>query len=120
MGRRRAAVRVFLIAAAGAAAGRAQVGGVEQLRFPPPPRFEIPRPQRVELDNGMVVMLLEDHELPLVTVTALLRTGSRLDPPAKVGLAALAGELLRTGGIAGGLAGAAIADHLESHPAPHP
>jgi zinc protease len=67
---------------------------------PPPPRFEIPRPERVTLDNGMVVMLLEDHELPLVAVTALIRTGSRLDPPAKLGLGALAGELLRTGGIA--------------------
>src|SRR5258708_5800092 len=117
MGRRRAAVRVFVIAGAGAAAGRAQVSGVEQLRFPPPPRFEIPRPQRVELDNGMVVMLLEDHELPLVTVSALLRTGSRLDPPGKLGLAALAGGLLRTGGIAGGLSGDAIDDRLESHAA---
>src|SRR5258707_6044908 len=64
------------------------------------PRLEIPRPERVTLANGMVVMLLEDHELPLVAVTALLRTGSRLDPPAKLGLGALAGELLKTGGIA--------------------
>ncbi len=117
MRRCRAALLVFLIAAAGTAAGRAQVSGVEQLRFPPPPRFEIPRPQRVELDNGMVVMLLEDHELPLVTVSALLRTGSRLDPPGKLGLAALAGGLLRTGGIAGGLSGDAIDDRLESHAA---
>jgi zinc protease len=114
----------LLIAAASAGAGRAQVSGVEQLRFPPPPRFEIPQPRRVALDNGMVVMLLEDHELPLVTVTALLRTGSRLDPPAKLGLAALAGELMRTGGItrrdglpAGGLSGDAIDDQLEAHAA---
>jgi zinc protease len=93
----------------------------------PPPRFEIPRPQRVALDNGMVVMLLEDHELPLVTVTALLRTGSRLDPPAKLGLGALAGELLRSGGIArgvdrdlapaGALSGDALDDLLESRAA---
>jgi zinc protease len=94
---------------------------------PPLPRFEIPRPQRVALDNGMVVMLLEDHELPLVTVTALVRTGSRLDPPAKLGLGALAGELLRSGGIAGGvdrrfapdgaLSGDALDDLLESRAA---
>jgi len=100
---------------------------------PPPPRFEIPRPERVTLDNGMVVMLLEDHELPLVAVTALIRTGSRLDPPAKLGLAALAGELLRTGGIArvariagegdpriapgSGLSGDALDDLLESRAA---
>ena len=97
---------------------------------PPPPRFEIPRPERVTLDNGMVVMLLEDHELPLVAVTALIRTGSRLDPPAKLGLGALAGELLRTGGIArvagegdsrlapgGALSGDALDDLLESRAA---
>jgi len=94
---------------------------------PPPPRFEIPRPERVTLDNGMVVMLLEDHELPLVTITALIRTGSRLDPPAKLGLGALAGELMRTGGIArgvdprlapgGALSGDALDDLLESHAA---
>jgi zinc protease len=99
---------------------------------PPLPRFEIPRPERVTLDNGMVVMLLEDHELPLVAVTALLRTGSRLDPPAKLGLGALAGELLRTGGIArvtgegdprlhltpgGALSGDALDDLLEARAA---
>ncbi|HVR06746.1 MAG TPA: pitrilysin family protein [Thermoanaerobaculia bacterium] len=93
----------------------------------PPPRFEIPRPRRVVLDNGMVVMLLEDHELPLVSVTALIRTGSRLDPPAKLGLGALAGELLRLGGIAegvdrrlapdGALAGDALDDLLEARAA---
>jgi zinc protease len=101
-----------------------------QQAAPPPPRFEIPRPQRVTLDDGMVVMLLEDHELPLVAVTALIRTGSRLDPPAKLGLAALAGELLRTGGIArvagggdprlapnGALSGDALDDLLESRAA---
>ena len=78
----------------------AQAGRIEQLHVPPLPPFEIPRPQRVVLDNGMVVMLLEDHELPLVTVTALLRAGARLDPPAKLGLAAVAGEVMRSGGIA--------------------
>lgn len=136
--RRRPLLLALLIAATSAGAGGAQVSGVEQLRLPPPPRFEIPQPRRVALDNGMVVMLLEDHELPLVTVTALLRTGSRLDPPAKLGLAALAGELMRTGGItrrdglpagpggpgaagapgsAGGLSGDAIDDQLEAHAA---
>ena len=36
----------------------------------------------------MVVYLLEDHELPLITVNAMLGTGSWLDPADKVGLAA--------------------------------
>jgi predicted Zn-dependent peptidase len=62
----------------------------------------VPRePDRVVFDNGMVVFLLEDHELPLITIGALLRTGSWLDPPDKVGLAALTGTVMRTGGAAG-------------------
>ena len=57
-----------------------------------------PEPDRVVLKNGMVVYLLEDHELPLVTISALIRTGSWLDPSDKVGLASLTGRLMRTGG----------------------
>ncbi len=111
---RTAAVNAVLAAVAGLAifamfAARAAFGAeVAPATQPAPataPAFELPRPQRVALDNGLVVMLLEDHELPLVTVTALLRTGSRLDPPEKVGLGGLGGELLRTGGIAAGVAG---------------
>jgi predicted Zn-dependent peptidase len=56
---------------------------------------------RVVFENGMVVFLLEDHELPLITIGALLRTGSWLDPPDKVGLAALTGTVMRMGGAAG-------------------
>ncbi len=57
-----------------------------------------PVPERVVLDNGMVVYLLEDHELPLVTITATIRTGGWLDPPDKIGLAGIAGATMRTGG----------------------
>src|SRR5574338_47770 len=51
-----------------------------------PVDFSPPEPERVVLDNGMVVYLLEDHELPLVTITATMRTVSWLDPTDKVGL----------------------------------
>ncbi len=61
-------------------------------------QFNPPQPDRLVLENGMVVYLLEDHELPLITITAMMRTGSWLDPPGKVGLAALAGHTMRTGG----------------------
>jgi len=63
-----------------------------------PVEFSPPEPERVVLGNGMVVYLLEDHELPLVTVTATLRTGGWLDPTDKVGLAAMTGAVMRTGG----------------------
>ncbi len=76
----------------------AQVESAEELRFPPLARFDVPQPQRVELENGLVVLILEDHELPLVEVTAMVRAGSAVDPAGKVGLAELAGEVMRTGG----------------------
>ena len=60
--------------------------------------FTPPTPERVVLDNGMVVYLLEDHELPLVTVTATIRTGGWLDPADKIGLAGIAGATMRSGG----------------------
>jgi zinc protease len=71
-----------------------------RMRFEPV-EFAPPEPERVVLKNGMIVYLLEDHELPLVTVTATIRTGGWLDPPDKVGLAAVTGTTMRTGGTRG-------------------
>ena len=69
-----------------------------ELEFGPPPEIEIPEYERYELDNGMVVYLLEDRDLPLISGTALIRTGSRYEPANKVGLAQLTGTLMRSGG----------------------
>ena len=54
--------------------------------------------ERYELTNGMVVYLMEDHQLPLVKGSALIKTGSRLEPAPKVGLAQTTGSLMRLGG----------------------
>jgi hypothetical protein len=40
---------------------------VTELTYPDLRDFEVPEPERVELDNGMIVFLLEDPELPQVT-----------------------------------------------------
>lgn len=69
-----------------------------ELEFPPLPELQLPDSTRIELDNGMVVYLVEDHELPLVSGSATIRIGSRFEPTDKLGLAALTGELIRTGG----------------------
>lgn len=68
------------------------------LTFPPLPEIKIPAYTRYQLDNGIIVYLMEDHELPLVGGTALFRTGERWEPGDKVGLAGLVGEVMRTGG----------------------
>ncbi len=68
------------------------------LQFPPLRPIEVPEYTRVELDNGMVVYLMEDKELPLINFRALVKTGSIWDPKEKVGLASMTFEVMRTGG----------------------
>ena len=76
----------------------AQVKQVDELQYPPLPELVIPEPERVVLKNGMIVLLMEDHELPLVSLSAFIKTGSRLEPQDKIGIASLTGAVLRTGG----------------------
>jgi zinc protease len=89
---------------------------VDALRYPALREFQFPRPERVVLDNGLVVLLLEDHELPLIETTALVRAGTRLDPANEIGLGDLAGKVLRTGGTTR-LPGDALDDYLEDRAA---
>jgi len=70
----------------------------KRLKYPPLNRVNVPDPMRVELQNGMVVYLVEDHELPMITISALVRAGSRWEPVNKAGLAAITGTVMRTGG----------------------
>lgn len=79
------------------AAWTAQAADPRTMKFPPLD-FKIPKAERVLLANGTPVYLLQDHELPIVTVSAMIRTGSVYDPAGKSGLAALTGTLLRAGG----------------------
>lgn len=60
--------------------------------------FVPPKPEKISLENGLSLYFLENHELPLVVVQAKTRVGSIYDPPDKVGLAGLTGEVMRTGG----------------------
>jgi zinc protease len=64
------------------------------LSFDPPKRSQY----RHVLSNGSVAYLVEDHDLPLVNVQTLVRTGDYLDPEGKEGLASITGTQMRTGG----------------------
>jgi zinc protease len=70
----------------------------QDLKFPPLAQVKIPQVETYTTSNGIRVYLLENHELPLVSGLALVRTGNLFDPPAKVGLATLTGMVMRTGG----------------------
>lgn len=69
-----------------------------ELEFSSLPEIQLPEYERYKLDNGMIVYLVEDRDLPLISGTALIRTGSRYEPDNKVGLAGLTGQLMRSGG----------------------
>jgi len=73
---------------------------VRDLTYPSLPDFETPDPRRLELDNGMVVFLLEDRELPQVNAAARIGVGSVYEPGEQRGLASITGTVMRTGGTA--------------------
>lgn len=88
----------------------------KQIKFPALPKFEPQVPKRIELSNGMVVFLQEDHELPLIEARFRIRGGAREVPRAKVGMAGLFGSVWRTGGTKS-KTGDQLDDYLESRAA---
>lgn len=78
--------------------------------------FNPQEPRRVELPNGMVVFLQEDHELPLIQGVAMIRGGSREEPAGKVGLVTMVGQAWRTGGTKS-KTGDELDDYLEARAA---
>jgi zinc protease len=68
------------------------------IKKPPLPAFHPQQPKRIQFDNGMVVFLQEDHELPLIEAGIIIRGGSKNEPEAKTGLVSIYGSSWRTGG----------------------
>jgi zinc protease len=77
-----------------------QVTNVNDIKTPPLRKFETPQPKRIALSNGMVIFLLEDHELPLIKGRAIVRGGSRDVAADKAGLLGIYTQAWRTGGTA--------------------
>ncbi len=57
----------------------------------------MPQVQRHRLTNGLEVVLVEHHELPVVTMNLIVRAGSAADPLNRAGLASLTADLLDEG-----------------------
>ncbi|MEK6323947.1 MAG: pitrilysin family protein [Acidobacteriota bacterium] len=53
--------------------------------------------ERVELPNGLVLLLSENYSIPSVSINAIVRAGSRFEADEKAGLASLVGALLDAG-----------------------
>ncbi len=78
------AVAVIAILACSAAPASAQT-----LRLPPH--------EKVVLKNGLTVLLLEKHGVPLVDISAIVKSGAAADPAGQEGLAMATAGLLRKG-----------------------
>jgi zinc protease len=85
----------------------------------PEPTFAVPKFQRFKLKNGLEVVLAEFHELPLIDLNLVVKSGGAANPPDLAGLAdmtrrmldegtktrsapAIADELARLGAVLGG------------------
>ncbi|MGC2423206.1 MAG: pitrilysin family protein [Nitrospirota bacterium] len=74
-------------------------------------RFKGPIGERVVLDNGMVLLVKDNHALPVVTISMIIKAGSVTEPPAKAGLGHLTAGLLTKG--AGKMSATDISEAIE-------
>ncbi len=63
----------------------------------PPPRVSLPPITTRQLPNGLKLMIVEQHELPLADFVLLVGSGSTADPASKPGIANLLSGMLREG-----------------------
>ncbi len=66
-----------------------------QAREAPP--FKVPAVKRFRLKNGLEVILAESHELPLVDLSLIVKTGNSANTKGKAGLASLVADMLDEG-----------------------
>src|SRR5215469_4763046 len=60
-------------------------------------KLQMPPHEKVVLPNGLTVLLLEKHSVPLVNVAGIIKTGGLADPAGLEGLASTTAGLLRKG-----------------------
>jgi zinc protease len=61
------------------------------------PKMTLPRIQRRKLSNGLEVLIVEQHELPVVNMNLVIKSGAAADPADRAGLASLAADMLDEG-----------------------
>src|SRR5215472_11849360 len=76
----------------------AAAADLQRIQKPPLPEVRRQQPRRIQFENGMVIFLQEDHELPLIDGTAYISGGSKSEPGEKIGLVSIYGRAWRTGG----------------------
>ena len=75
-----------------------QTGGLyDQPKPKADPRFRLPQLQRRTLSNGLEVLIVEQHEVPVVNMNLVVRTGAAADPRDRAGLSNLTAALIDEG-----------------------
>ncbi len=67
----------------------AGVGAAQTLKIPPH--------EKIVLKNGLTLLVMEKHGVPIVSFSAIVKTGSAADPAGQDGLATITAGLLRKG-----------------------
>jgi len=65
----------------------------------PAPTLHLPVPVEFKLENGLQVLLVEEHSLPVLTAGVLSRAGSDNNQPGKGGLATLTARIMSDGTV---------------------
>ena len=63
----------------------------------PAPKFTLPAPAEAKLPNGLNILLVERHSLPLVSASLYTMSGSELNPLDKPGLSSFVADMLTEG-----------------------
>lgn len=63
----------------------------------PPPSLQLPPIQRFTLSNGLRVVMMEKHQVPLVQINLLVGAGTAWDPDGKRGLASMTAAMMEEG-----------------------
>lgn len=108
------AYAIAAVALAITAPGAAGIAGAQTK--PPPPSalrpYAFPKVEQFTLANGLKVILVEKHTLPVVGGRVIIDAGAMREPASKNGLASLTGRLLSEG--TGDVTGAELARRMET------
>ena len=62
-----------------------------------PPSLTLPQIQKLTLSNGIPVVVMEKHGVPVVQMNLMFKVGAALEPEDKIGLASMTAAMLREG-----------------------
>ncbi|MBI5471626.1 MAG: insulinase family protein [Ignavibacteriae bacterium] len=63
----------------------------------PPPTLQLPSIQRFQLSNGLAVVVMEKHQVPLVQMNLMVNAGTAMDPADQRGLSSMTAAMMEEG-----------------------